>query len=301
MHYLPITLAAYFLNGLSVLVDKFLLSHKITHPLIYIFYISLVSLVILVFIPFTGVPKLPIFLLASASTIFWTLGLYMLYKALTVGFVTRVVPIIGALIPVILLFYAAYIGDITKPQMLAVVILIFGIIFLTIFEIRGKMNPKELQYELVSAFLFAISYIFLRHAYMQEHFFTVFVWSRVVLVPLGILILLIPASRGIVFGNKQHESFSFTSKSGLLFLVGQACGGISELLLTFSVSLANPALVNSLQGSQYVFLFIASMFLAKRFPHVFEEKHGPLALALKITGIVCVGVGLYIMAFSGET
>ncbi len=299
MHYLPFTLAAYFLNGVSVLVDKFLLSHKITHPLVYIFYISLISLVILIFIPFVHRPTLTVFLLASGSTILWTVGLYMLYKALCVGLVTRVVPVIGALIPILLLIYAASTGAISSREMIAVSVLIFGILFLTLFEIRGKMHPKEFQYELLSAVLFAMSYTLLRSAYLQEQFFTVFVWSRVVLVPLGFLIILLPKSRRIVFGSKDKPSFSLFSKTGLLFFVGQTTGGISELLLTFSVSLANPALVNSLQGSQYIFLFIASFFLAQKFPYVFAEQHARGALISKLFGIVLVAFGLYIMATAG--
>jgi hypothetical protein len=300
MH-VPITLTAYFLNGIAVLVDKFLLSHKITHPLIYIFYISLISLVILVLIPFTHVPTLVVFLLASASTLLWTAGLYVMYQALLVGLVTRVIPIIGALIPMMLLIFAITSGDITKSQMLAVTVLIIGIVLLTIFEIRGKMHPKEIQYELVSAFLFAISYTLLRFAYLQDHFFTVFIWSRVILVPLGILLLCLPTSRGIILGTKEKPSFSLWSKSGTIFLGGQVAGGISELLLTYSVSLANPALVNSLQGSQYIFLFIASIFLAKRYPQIFAEKHQKWAMVLKVLGIICVGIGLYIMAFGNQS
>lgn len=299
MHHLPFTLAAYFLNGVSVLTDKFLLSNKITNPLIYIFYISVFSLAALVLIPFTQIPSLQVFLLASSSTILWTLGLYALYKALCVGLVTRVVPIIGALIPIMLLLYASYTGEITQQQIMAVILLIFGILFLTLFEIRGKLKQEEIIYELLSAILFSISYILLHAAYMQEHFFTVFVWSRVILVPIGLLIILIPVSRYIVLGRNEKEHFSFRSKSGVLFLIGQAAGGASELLLTFSVSLANPALVNSLQGSQYVFLFIASVFLAKKYPEIFAEQHERWAVVSKVFGILLVGLGLYIMFSTG--
>ena len=80
-------------------------------------------------------------------------------------------------------------------------------------------------------------------------------------------------------------------------MFGQAVGGASELLITFSVSLATPALVNSLQGSQYLFLFIASLFLGKKFPEIFKEQHTYLKTAFKILGIICIAVGLYLLAF----
>jgi hypothetical protein len=82
-----------------------------------------------------------------------------------------------------------------------------------------------------------------------------------------------------------------------LFIFGSVAGASSELLITFSVSLATPALVNSLQGSQYLFLFIASLFLGKKFPEIFKEKHTHLKTTFKILGILCIALGLYILAF----
>lgn len=298
MHFLPFTIFAYLLNGIAVLIDKFLLSHKIAHPLVYIFYISLLSLVILILLPFVHIPTITVFFLASLSTLLWTTGLYMLYKALTVGIVTRVIPIIGALIPIMLLIHAAFTGAITQHQTISVVLLICGIIFLTLFEFKGTIHPKELQYEILSALFFAVSYTVLRYAYLQADFLTVFAWSRVILIPVGIGLVIYPHTRSIILGSRDEPAIKIGSKQGMLFAVGQACGGLSELLLTFSVSLANPALVNSLQGSQYIFLFVASIFLAKKYPHIFREKHGKIPLLLKLLGIGFVGFGLYILEFT---
>ena len=296
MIYLPFVLLAYFFNGVAVLVDKFLLTSKVTNPLIVIFYISFFSMFILLLIPFTSSITVSVFILASLSTIVWTLGATFLYKALQIGLVTRVIPVIGTIIPITLLISAVYTKSITNPEILAVIVLIFGLIFLTIFEWRGKITPKEIFYEVLSAVLFAISYLILREAYLRQDFFTVLVWSRVILAPVGILIVLIPASRRIVF-SKNENSFSLFSKPGIIFLAGQSAGGISELLITFSVSLATPALVNSLQGSQYLFLFVASLFLGKKFPEIFKEQHTHLKTTLKVIGILCIAFGLYILAF----
>ncbi len=296
MIYLPFVLLAYFFNGVAVLVDKFLLTSKVTNPLIVIFYISFFSMFILLLIPFTSSITVSVFILASLSTIVWTLGATFLYKALQIGLVTRVIPVIGTIIPITLLISAVYTKSITNPEILAVIVLIFGLIFLTIFEWRGKITPKEIFYEVLSAVLFAISYLILREAYLRQDFFTVLVWSRVILAPIGILIVLIPASRRIVF-SKSDNSFSLFSKPGIIFLAGQSAGGISELLITFSVSLATPALVNSLQGSQYLFLFVASLFLGKKFPEIFKEQHTHLKTTLKVIGILCIAFGLYILAF----
>jgi len=297
MNYLPFAILAYFFNGIAVLIDKFLLTAKFKDPLAYIFYISLFSFVILLLLPLTHVPNLFVFILASISTIIWTSGLYFMYKALQVGLVSRVIPIIGVLIPIFLLVDAFITRSISQTELIAIFILIFGLIFLTIFEWKGHLKRNELLFEVFSAFLFAISYIILRQAFLMDNFLTVLVWSRLILMPLAFVLLLIPVSRKIILAKDEGFNFSLKSKTGLLFMFGQAAGGSSELLITFSVSLATPALVNSLQGSQYLFLFIAGLFLGKKFPEIFKETHTHLKTVFKVLGIICIAVGLYMLAF----
>lgn len=297
MNYLPFALLAYFFNGIAVLIDKFLLTAKIKDPLIYIFYISLFSIAILLLLPLTHIPTLFVFLLASVSTVIWTTGLYFMYKALRVGLVSRVIPVIGVLIPIFLMIEAIIIKSINNSEFLAIIVLVLGLVFLTMFEWRGHIRKHEIIFELTSAILFAISYIVLRQAFLMDDFMTVLVWSRMVLMPLAFILLLIPVSRKIILAKDEGPNFSLKSKMGALFMFGQAAGGSSELLITFSVSLATPALVNSLQGSQYLFLFIAGLFLGKKFPEIFKEQHTHLKTAFKILGIICIAIGLYILAF----
>ena len=297
MSYLPFALLAYFFNGVAVLIDKFLLTAKIKDPLAYIFYISLFSFLLVLLLPLTHVPNLTVFIVASVSTVIWTSGLYFMYKALQVGLVSRVIPVIGVLIPVFLAVEAILTKSITQTELMAIIILILGLILLTIFEWRGHIKRHEVQYELLSALLFAISYVVLRQAFLMDSFPTVLIWSRIILMPLALVILLIPKTRKIVLVKDEGPNFSLKSKEGALFMFGQAAGGSSELLITFSVSLATPALVNSLQGSQYLFLFVAGLFLSKKFPEIFKEEHTPLKTSLKVAGIACIGAGLYTLAF----
>lgn len=296
MNHLPFTLLAYFFNALSVLSSKFLLQKAIPDPLIYIFYISLVSFLAVLAIPFTHTPTLEVFNLASASTLLWTLGAYLMFKALKIGSVSRVIPVIGTLIPLILLFFASGNQAISLTQTWAVWFLITGMVFLTLPEWRLSFGIKEIILEISSAAVFALSYIILRSAYLESDFFSVLVWSRLILLPLGILIILIPHLRRKIF-DSNGPKINFFSGSGLIFLGGQFSGAFSELLLLFSISLANPALVNSLQGTQYVFLLIFAIFLSRKYPAIFAEKHSFPAILLKIIGIGLIGTGLYLLTF----
>ncbi|MFA5933571.1 MAG: hypothetical protein WCV81_05790 [Microgenomates group bacterium] len=298
MSHLPFTLLAYFLNASAVTIDKFMLTKHVPNPLVYVFYFSAFSAIALLGLPFTHIPKFDVLLIASISTILWTTGAYFMFKGLQVGMVSRVIPIIGTLIPLLLLLESVYANSITQAQFMAVMVLVLGIVALTITDWKGKITKKEIIFEVLSAVFFAVSYLVLRQAYLREEFFTVLVWSRFIIVPVSILILLIPRLKKQVFESKedQPKRFSLFSGPGLLFLGGQAAGGTSELLLTFSVSLASPALVNSLAGSSYVFLFLFSLILGKKYPAIFAEKYTSLVIGTKVLGVILLAAGLYLLA-----
>lgn len=302
MSHIPIALAAYFFNALAVLSSKFLLKKIIPDPLIYIFYISLVSLLALFALPFTNIPNLEVFSLASASTLLWTLAAYLMYKALKIAPVSRVIPIIGTLIPLILLITASQNSSLAQNQIHAILVLILGMVFLTITDWQPslqsndkKLNKTEVIYEVASAVFFAISYIILRQAYAQFDFFSTIVWSRLILLPVGIIILAQPALRLKII-TPSGPKLNLFSKNGLIFSGGQISGVISEFLLLFAISLANPALVNSLQGSQYVFLLFFALILSRKYPSIFQEKYTSKILAIKFIGIALIGAGLYLLA-----
>lgn len=296
MNHLPFTLLAYLFNSLSVLANKFLLSKTIPDPLVYIFYISLISILAVFALPFTHIPTLTTFNLASASTLLWTLGAYFMFKALKVGHVSRVIPIIGTLIPLLLLLFASETNAITTIQAWAVLILVLGMVFLSLQDLlKGALSKREIAFELASAGSFALSYIILRQAYLQLDFFSVLVWSRLILLPLCFLMLAVPNIRAKII-TSNGTKINFFSYTGLVFLGGQVSGVISELLLLFSISLANPALVNSLQGTQYVFLLLFALILSKKYPAIFEEKYTAWIMGTKLIGISLIGLGLYLLS-----
>lgn len=286
MSHLPFTLSAYFFNALAVVANKHLLNKAIPDPLVYIFYISLVSLPAIFALPLVKLIDFETFILASLSTITWTAGAYFMLKALKIGQVSRVIPIIGTLIPLILLLFAVRAQTLSVTQIQAVIILIFGLVFLTVTDWKEKPDKQEIVCEILSASLFAVSYIILRQAYLKLDFLSVLVWSRMVLLPLLLIMIAVPFLRAKVISSKGLK-LNFLSKEGFIFLGGQISGALSEVLILFSISLANPALVNSLQGSQYVFLLI---FDRKKYPF--------LTLLSKFAGIILLAAGLYLLAFS---
>jgi uncharacterized membrane protein len=309
MGYLPFAVLGYLLNSIAVTVDKFLLTKSIPDPLVYVFYFSVASLLSLVVLPFVPIPPQDAIVISSVSTILWTIGAYFMFKALQIGQVSRVIPIIGTLIPLILLIQAIFNNSITINQAWAVWILVLGMVFLTLPDWRGKITIKEIYFTLFSAIFFAISYILLNLSYIHAYAIlapnistdkmaiAVLAYSRFVLIPVGLVLILIPNLRQKIFIKKGSPSFKLLSKVGLLFVFGQTAGGTSGLFINFAISKATPALVNSLQGVQYVFLFALSLILAQKFPKIFYEKLSNLNIMGKIVGILLISLGLFVLSF----
>jgi len=290
--YLPISILAFMLNGVAVTIDKVLLVKVVPDPLLYIFYFSLISFLAVLLLPFTNTPSMEVLMLSSSSTILWTLGAYFMFKALKVGQVSRVIPVIGSLNPLILFLIGLFTSSLLINQIWGILLLISGLVFLTMPDWQGKLTKFEAVFEILSAILFAFSYLILKEAYLRQDAITVLVWSRFILIPLALGFLLVPVLRNKIIPSRT-QTVSMIKKGGLLFAFGQASAGISQLLIFFAISLANPALVNSLQGTKYVFLFIVALFLSKKYPAIFEEKYSPLPLISKILGISLIGFGLF--------
>ena len=129
------SISAYFINAGVYVADKFLLSKKIHSSIVYAFFVgiwSIFNIFLLAFDPWIPTfRELAIDLLAGilflATLVFW-------YKALHQSEATRVVPIVGALIP-IFSFILSYIflGQVlTQQQFLAFLVLVNGGVLISV-------------------------------------------------------------------------------------------------------------------------------------------------------------------------
>lgn len=290
--YLPISIIAFILNGIAVTVDKFLLNKVIPDPLLYIFYFSLISFLAVFALPFTSIPEPTTLVLASISTILWTIGAYFMFKALKIGQIQRVIPVIGTLNPLIL--FVIGFQSFQNNEIWALLLLVFGLIFITANDWKGKIIKSEIIYEFLAALLFALSYLLLKEAYLHADTLSVLVYSRFVLIPLCLAFFIIPTLRTKVL-PKPKKGVEMIKKGGFLFIVGQICAGISQILIFYAISLGSPALVNSIQGVQYVFLFILALLLSKKYPQIFSATRGFTDFTLKFLGIILICIGLYLL------
>lgn len=318
--WLALAISSYFINAGIYVADKFLLSKKIHSSITYAFFVgiwSIFNIALLVFDPWLpGLRELLVDLLAGilflVTLIFW-------YKALHQSEATRVVPIVGALIPIFsFLFSYIFLGySLTERQLLSFIILIIGGILISVKYTRFWMlkevwrkfrsifgdilGPIHARYRptrrliinsVTSALFFALYYVLIKYIYLHQPFIGGFVWSRLGTF-IGVMFLLfVPDWRRLII---KHQKGVKTPKNLIFFLSIRILAALAFIMLNWAISLGDVALVNSLQGVQYVFLMLLVLFLSTKFPKILKEELGGGVLLQKIIGVVLISLGLYML------
>lgn len=300
MNFLPISIIAYALNGGAILIDKILIRTSLPKPLAYTFYVSLLQILAIFLIPFGFTLHFDLaFYLAVASGFFGILAFYTLFSSLKHNEASVVGPLVGAFNPLFALALGGlFLGQILSfDQYLAFFILMLGSLVLTANLWRRKVQfSKKLLWIVSSGFFFALTYVLIRESFIYSNFLNGFIISRIA-AALVVLTFLIPKSIRSQIISFEKSEHGITSKNTFILLIaGQLMGGLSVTMLTFGVSLASPALVNSLFGVQYLVILIASFLLAKKHPHILDEDLNKKTIFEKILGAVIISIGLYLLA-----
>lgn len=318
--WLTVAIFAYLINAGVFVADKFLLSKKIHSSIVYTFFVGIWSFlnVFLLFLD-PWVPNVQELILDLMAGMLFLATLVFWYKALHQSEATRVVPIVGAMTPIFsFLLSFAFMGEkLGERELLAFIILIIGGVLIsvkrtkfyevqavierfknvfgnTFGHIHASFRPTQrlLMNSSVSAFFFAAYYVLIKYVYTHQPFVGSFVWSRFGSF-IGVnMILLVPAWRRLI---KEHNNTPGKPINWPFFLLVRASAAFAFILLNRAISLGNVSLVNSLQGTQYLFLVLLVFFISSRYPKLFKEELGGGVLFQKICGGLLVGIGLYML------
>ena len=295
--WLWIVLIAHLLNALSFVVSKFILGHIQVKPAGYAGIIGIASIVVTALVPWGFSPLSfgsALIALATGAVFIW--AVYFFFVALDSDEVSTVVPVIGATIPVITLIFAAIFlrERLSFSLYVAVGVLIIGTICMLWkggMKLRGARR-QSLRVAVIAAVLFALSSIGMKYIFNHTDVINGFIWTRWGSVAGVGVFLLSPVQKKYV---KDAFRVLF-SKSGLVFGLGESFGGAGFIVLTYALSLASPTVINALQGVQYA-LLLAIAILGWIFkPDLLKESFTRREIIFKTIGIVCIGIGVWIIA-----
>jgi drug/metabolite transporter (DMT)-like permease len=309
MSWLTIAIIGYFFLALANVGDKLLISRAI-QPVVYTFFTCLLGLLIFVLAPWGLTwPGFYQLLICLATGIVFFIALFLLFKAISIAEVSRVVTIVGGLTPLFVFVFSYFFlkERLVSSEITAFLVLMAGIILVSIKKEKTFIFPKKvILMALFSAFFYAGFYSLSKYIYFKQSFISGFIWTRVGAF-LGALIFLtrsgwrqaiIKAVSGQTQAIPPHQYIGgggISTKIKLLFLSNQTIGALGFVLTNYAIALASVTLVNAMQGVQYAFVLILTIFIVKKSPQLLKEKITGRILVQKILAICLIGLGLVLL------
>jgi len=305
MAWIWIAAAAYLFGAGANILDKFLLgSKRISSAPVYAFYIGLFGLTAFMFAPFgLSVPSAAMLSLCFFSGALFLLGITLLYFGLVRSEAGRIMPVVGAVIPLVTFAIAMIFksDSLSLAQISGMVLLIFGGLLIS-FDLPLQIGKKKFfagfPQAVAAGVVMAMAYVMFKHISASESFVTWYIWTRVGgTIGIGFL-LLVPAWRNAIFRSftAAKKNRSQTVSTGGIFVSNKIIGGLSTLCLNYAIGLGSVTLVNAMVSLQYVFLLGMLWLVSKKYHRIFQEKLLFWDWAQKVVAIVIIGIGVYFVS-----
>ncbi len=303
MSWLFVAILAYLILAIVFLADKYLLTERIPDPKLYAFYAGFFSFLLVLLIPFIEFEILsPLYLvLALLSGVSFFMALFCFYKTLRSFEVSRVVPAIGALIPLFSLLLAFLFSKgeetLTSYEIPAFTLLILGS-FLINFEREKVFSLKSLTYSLITSFFFSLHFVLAKYIYIEYPFLVGLIWLNLGGFLMAVLFFFFfKEIRDEVLVKRKI----FVKKTAFVFFGSKILSGAGGLLQNYAIFLApsvvTVAIINGLQGTQYGFLLVFTIFLSLKYPNILKEKITKNIVVQKILSIFLIIAGMLILSF----
>lgn len=292
MHWIPVALIAYLANAGAAITDKFLLKRLIPHPAVYAFFVSLMGGVAVLAAPFVLEDAPSVVVAASALSGFaFTGALFFYYTALKENEASRIVPLVGGLVPLIVLALAwTLLGEsLGALQIGGFAFVVLGTAVLAEEgSTRRRLGPRAIGFGSLAAILFAVSTIAMKYVYTIHPFGSGLVWRGLGGVAAALALFFIPVNRRRIISEIRNPEV----ETGGVFFLGQGFALAGFLLVNYAFSLGPVSLVQALAGVQYTALFFGTVLLSYVAPRVMREPHTRREVAIKSGGIAVIAVGL---------
>jgi hypothetical protein len=271
MSWLLFSTLAYLLFAVVFLIDRYLLVSRIPDAKTYVFFTGVPSIIVLVIIPFIGFffPHWTVILLGISAGFVFGLSLYALYRALSICESSRIVPAIGAITPIFSFILIAIFSKgqeaLSMAEVPAFLLLILGTFLIS----REKNSPlRYLKFALPTAFFTAWYFVLTKYVFNSLSFWNGFFWIKIGFFLCAVAFFFLFKS---LRGKSFKEGKKMFNNNFLFFGVNKVMGAGAGLLQTYAIFLAplsGIAIINAMQGVQYVFLLILTIIFAK---HIHEQ------------------------------
>ncbi len=296
MHWLIIAIVAYLINAVNAIVDKFLLTRSVIKPVTYSFYIGILGLFVLIFAPFVNFsipPSAQLFISLFTGGIF-ILAIFTFFNALYQGETSRILPLVGGLIPLFVFSLSFVFLDerLSTRQLAAFFLLVPGAVLISIKKKKiGTPSERDVFLAILASFIYACAFVATKFVYLNQSFWTGFIWMRIGSFLGALSFLVFPKIRAKIFSASK----TVKRKMGILYLSNQGLGGLSFLLQNYAISLASVSLVSALQGTQYAMLMVLIVILSVKVPGLIRGELRRGIRLKRISAIALISAGLLLL------
>lgn len=311
MLWIYLAIGGYFFLALAALGDRLLLASSTVDPVKYVFLIgvlggvgaSIISAVNFILPDLLGLNfifsgnYLYAFASAFAAGIFYVLALFAYFSILNKVESSRVVPSIGALIPLFTLIFAAIFlrQEITFYHLLAFLVLVSGAFFVSYKDRKSSLVfDKNIVLILFAALFFSVHFILVKNAYNHLPFIEALVFVQFGFAFAGFALYALFKKKYSAQTSKNTASFAV---SPLFVFVNQFFGLIGGGLLQYAIFKGNVVLVNAMQGIQYAFLFLALFIGSYFWAKLLNESYSRRMLFMKLIGVILIASGIALISF----
>jgi|GEM_PF-868791 uncharacterized membrane protein len=308
-----IAVFAHFLNAVTAIIDKHIVSNKVMKPVVYAFYSGVFQILYLLAIPVLAqlwpemafrFPSWWLFALATFAGALFIFALLVFYTAMQASEVSRVTPVVGASTPIFTyLISALFMGAALEPsQLQAFVLLVAGGLLMSVKISRQKITQaKGMLIAVFAGMLFASYYAIISYLFNNVGFLDAFMIIQFGGFAGAMLLLLSPKNREAVLNMKDEENDIIENKrSGALFIYDKVTAAIAAFMLTYAISLAgdirNVVIINSLEATKYAFTLMMAIILSNKLPAFFHEQTGKGVIAQKCIALLLIAAGLILIA-----
>ncbi len=303
MSWFLLAVIGHLANGVAFIIDKILLRTAYVRSATYAGSIGILSTAVVFAIPFVHAwPRGSDWILAILSGATFVLALWAFFAALARAEASRIVPIVGSVIPILTLAGSfTFLGErLTDKTFLGFGLLILATMLLSRGG-KGRPTPTAVWLAVTSAFLFAFSSVTAKATYDASGFLGGFIVSRLAAAAMSLLLLMALDARAgkealRIFSSLRRAS-SAQKKTGrlsaMLVLVGQSLGMLGFVFVQWATAQGSASIVNALQAVQYALLVIVGLALHRRAPRLLGESATRNAILLKIIALILTGIGMY--------
>lgn len=301
MNWLLIAIVGHVSNGIAFAIDKSLLRSAFSRSATYAGLVGGLSCLALFATPWVKTwPQGVDLLYGLIGGMTFVFALWAFFAALSRGEASRIVPIVGSLIPILTVIQAyTFLNERLDARiMVGIGLLVCATILFTFGGSSGRLSTKAILLAVLSALLFAISSISTKAVYDVVGFLGGFITTRIAATIAAIMILVVFDS---VAGQEVRNMFRRTSKkkkqhsSVALALCGQSLGAIGFMCVQWSMSQGSPSIVNALQAVQYAFLVFIAVALRTQAKKILGEELTRESLFVKAIALGITAIGMYLI------